>query len=266
MLKDLTGKRFGRLIVISRGANSKHGQTQWLCLCDCGSTKIIQGSSLNSGLTRSCGCLSKEIKNLTGQRFGRLVVVSLAERNRHNQPQWLCQCDCGERVVVRGCSLTSKNTRSCGCLAKDTATTHGMTKTVTYHSWSSMIARCTNPADPEWQRYGGRGIKVCARWLNFENFLEDMGQRPDGTSLDRIDPNGDYYSQNCRWATPNQQANNRRSNRLLTFGGVTKTVTQWATELGINSTTLSYRIQAGWPVEQALTQPVNHQLYAKRSQ
>lgn len=265
-LKDFTGKQFGLLLVISQAGKNKHGQPKWLCQCSCGKTKVIQHELLVKNANNSCRCKSREVNNLIGQRFERLVVISFAERNRHNQPQWLCQCDCREQVVVRGCSLTSKNTRSCGCLAKDTATTHGMTKTTTYRSWSNMIARCTNPTDSEWQRYGGRGIIVDVRWLNFENFLEDMGQRPEGSSLDRLDPNGDYCLQNCRWATPTEQANNRRNSRLITFGGVTKTLAQWAAQLGINPTTLSYRIQAGWPIEQAFTHPVNHQSYSRQSQ
>jgi hypothetical protein len=266
MPKDLTGKRFGLLLVIGQAGKNKHGQPKWLCQCDCGKTKVVLHEMLVKSTNNSCRCKRREVKNLLGQRFGRLVVVSLAERNRHHQPQWLCQCDCGQSVIIRGCSLTSQNTRSCGCLLREVKVKHGMSQSPTYQSWSNMIARCTYPNDSEWQRYGGRGIKVGERWLNFENFLLDMGQRPEGTTLDRLDPNADYCSQNCRWATPTEQANNRRNSHFLTFDGVTKTLSEWATVLGINRTTLSYRLKMGWSLEQAFTQPVNHKFCLRQSQ
>lgn len=199
-----------------------------------------------------------KIKDLAGQRFERLVVLSLAQRNRHNQPQWLCQCDCGQTLVVRGCSLTSKNTQSCGCLLREVIVKHGMSQTPTYGSWAAMLDRCFQATDPDWNLYGGRGIKVDQRWLKFENFLADMGKRPEGTSIDRIDPNGDYCKENCRWATAKEQANNRRNNRFLTFKGATKTLAEWALELGLGRSTQLLVIdfkQAG-----RLNKPLRNQL------
>lgn len=133
---------------------------------------------------------------------------------------------------------------------------HGMSRTKTHRSWSSMLGRCLNKNDPSFKDYGGRGITICERWLVFENFLEDMGERPEGHSLDRLDTNGAYTPENCTWSTAKQQCRNRRNNRLVTYNGEEKPVTAWAEECGIEVHTLRNRLDKGWSVSDALTKPV----------
>lgn len=151
--------------------------------------------------------------DLTGQRFTRLTVVERAPNNG-KQPAWLCRCDCGEMTTVQGGNLRDGNVQSCGCLRRP----HGHSwdrgePSGAYVSWKAMIQRTTNPKRRGYENYGGRGIRVCERWLTFENFLADMGDRPDGKSLDRIDPDGNYELANCRWATRSEQQRNQRRNR-----------------------------------------------------
>jgi hypothetical protein len=171
---------------------------------------------------------TSSILNLTGQKFFRLTVISRAP-NVGRRTAWLCRCSCKDNntVVVHASSLRSGNTRSCGCLQRETAaqrcaerTVHGHAKrgarTREWRSWSGMHDRCGNPDNIDWENYGGRGIKVCKRWQGrkgFQNFLEDMGRRPLGKSLDRKNNEGDYKPSNCRWASPREQAQNRRAPR-----------------------------------------------------
>lgn len=191
--------------------------------------------------------------SIIGERFGRLVVVSAGSR----AGQWICQCDCGNQKEAAKGNLTAGRTKSCGCLRKErpNGTTHGSTGTLTHRRWLSMRRRCLDSSQPYYPNYGGRGITVCARWDQFENFLSDMGECPSpAMTLDRIDSNGNYEPANCRWATSKQQCRNTRKNRLLTLNGETMCVADWAERTGIKAQAILNRLRYGWTVERALTQ------------
>jgi hypothetical protein len=202
-------------------------------------------------------------KDLTNQKFGRVTVIKEAGKYEKNGSyKWECQCDCGTIFIIIGYSLTKGKTISCGCYNKEKATKHnhnlkGKTSS-TYYSWVSMKTRCYNPNHPSYDNYGGRGITVCDRWKDsFNNFLADMGERPKGMTIDRIDNNKNYEPSNCQWASNKQQHNNKRSNHLITYQDRTQTLTQWAEELNINRATLYSRINTHrWNVAKAFTTPV----------
>ncbi len=200
--------------------------------------------------------------DITGKRFGRWTVLEFAEAIKYgSRKMWLCRCDCGVEKRVNGTQLKSGGSVSCGCYRKQcggiTNLQHGMSKSGTYFSWKSMIARCTNPKIQNYKMYGGRGIKVCHRWMKFANFLADMGIRPQGKTLDRFpNPNGNYESENCRWATPTEQTNNRSYTHWITFNGETLNVKQWSERLGIKHMTLHGRVSRGWSIERAFNHPV----------
>lgn len=152
--------------------------------------------------------------DLRAQRFGRLVVVEQADNNNRGQVTWKCKCDCGNIKIICSASLVRGSTNSCGCLQKEDvkkrSTKHGMRKTLTYKIWAGMLQRCNNWNDPSYKDYGGRGITVCERWLKFENFFADMGEKPHGLTIDRIDNDLGYYKENCKWATQAEQVRNQR--------------------------------------------------------
>jgi hypothetical protein len=197
------------------------------------------------------------MENLVGKRFGRLKVIGFSHKDKRGKPYWICQCDCGNTTVSRADSLKSGKANSCGCLSAERIvranTVHGRCSNgkkngdATYRSWHSMKQRCCDPNADQYPLYGKRGIKVCNRWLHsFENFVADMGERPVGTTIDRIDSNGNYEPGNCRWATAEEQNNNTRSNHFILFRGKTKTLAQWSHEVGISESTVSSRIGRGW--------------------
>jgi hypothetical protein len=201
-LDDLTGRTFGLLRVVGKNAPRPAGRTEWLCLCECGQTKIAIGQYLKSGVTTSCGC-----------------------------------------------TTSAKRSKS--------FTTHGMAHTPTWCCWVGLRARCNNPNNGSYSRYGGRGIKVCERWeRSFEDFYADMGPRPSSAhSIDRIDNDKGYEPGNCRWATPRVQNSNTRRNVILEHNGESLTLAEWAVRTGINIGRLSWRIKTGWTAAQALTTP-----------
>lgn len=190
--------------------------------------------------------------DLTGRRFGRLVVIGRAANSPAGAVRWYCQCDCGKTTTTHGDSLRRGASVACGCFKLDQSTRHGMSRTPTHISWSSMIQRIDDSNHPQWKRWGGRGIKVCERWRLFENFLSDMGEKPEGKSLDRINNEGDYEPGNCRWADVKTQQRNRRDSRLITYNGETHCMTEWAARIGISPTSLWRRLKS-WPLEKAMT-------------
>ena len=155
-------------------------------------------------------------------------------------------------MTVKRHSILRRRRTSCGCLYGKHSIKHGKSRSGPYCVWENMIQRCNNPKTPHYYNYGGRGIKVCKRWKSFENFYEDMGDRPKGTSLERIDNDGDYEPGNCRWATQKEQMRNTRRTSFLTIGGVTKPRATWAEEAGIGISTLKGRIRRGWPEDKLL--------------
>lgn len=211
---------------------------------------------------RSKKSIAKTV-DIKGQRFGRLTVLSFSHLGKHNKAHWLCRCDCGTERTFVGSYLRNGDTKSCGCLFRETAidklppARHGMSQTPLHRTWSSMLERCNNPNNNSYRHYGGRGITVCDEWHIFENFYADMGNRPKGYSLDRIDNNKGYYKENCRWATNLEQSNNKRTNVILTLGDKTQTITQWARDLNVDPTTLGWRLRLGWTVDETLTTPIN---------
>ena len=194
------------------------------------------------------------------KRFGRLLFVDLAGFDGepgNRRSLWKMQCDCGQQVVRRSNSIRSGNTQSCGCLGNEmranSTRTHGKTGSPTYISWAAMIARCTNPQATKYETYGAKGISVFAPWRHsFEQFLADVGERPKGTTIDRIDNSKGYEPGNVRWATPRQQSKNRSKVKLITAFGKTLCLAEWERKTGVARSTIRKRINAGMPAEKAI--------------
>lgn len=244
---DYTGFKTGKVTVL--GFHSWHKQpsgqkkSKWLCSCECGNEFVALGYNIKKeGHTTSCGCekgqalvrYREKVKSgewipekLVGEKFGRLTVQGFTKwhftADNQRVSMWDCLCDCGNSIEMRRSYLQATDVPSCGCYKREVLsalqTKHGMHGTPTHNSWTKMKERCYLESYKEKDYYQARGIKVCDRWLeSFENFLEDMGERPEGTSLDRIDPDRGYSPENCRWADLTIQAYNRRMNTNNTSG------------------------------------------------
>lgn len=196
--------------------------------------------------------------DLTGQKFGRLIVIEFSSKDSRSNTYWLCRCDCGIAKIVYGGNLKNGHTKSCGCLHIKHGHNTRKKRSKTYGSWDHMIQRCTNTNEADYHNYGGRGITVCDRWKKFANFLEDMGNPPTHKhSIDRINNNKGYYKSNCRWATSKQQTRNTRRNHVISYSGKTQCITDWAKDLNMSLETLTARINRyGWSIRRALTTPV----------
>lgn len=201
--------------------------------------------------------------DLTGQRFGRLTVVSRAENDARGQARWYCNCECGaENIIVRGRHLISGHTQSCGCLHNEgfsaITSKHLKSNEKLYGIWADMKRRTKTETRKDFKYYGGRGIKVCNEWDNdFEAFYKwacDNGYA-DGLDIDRKDNDKDYTPQNCRWVTHKKNCSNKSDNRHIMVDGVTKTLSEWADCSNINQNTLLQRLKRGWSIEKALTTP-----------
>lgn len=198
--------------------------------------------------------------SLDGDRFGRWTVISFSHVLDSGHAMFNCRCDCGTGKVVRGYKLQRGESLSCGCLRNEKSssrmTTHGLSKHRLFATWLGMNERCRNPLNAAYPSYGGRGIFVCDRWHDIANFLADMEAAwTEGSTLDRIDNNGPYSPENCRWASYSDQSLNRRNNVRFTHNGKTQTIFEWAREIGMPPKTLWARLNSGWPIGDALTIP-----------
>lgn len=233
MRKDegLVGQRFGRLIAIQQTTTNElkasSAPRHYRCQCDCGGVSDVRGYSLVAGVVNSCGCLKRE-------RFSDMGNATAGIPRKHG-----------------------------GCIGQHNKKNIDTEKTGAYASWQAMKSRCLNKRHLHFSEYGQKGIDVCERWMDFANFLADMGPRPEGTTIDRINGEKGYYPENCRWANRTEQSNNRLGfNRIIEFNGKSQSVSLWAKEIGISVALLFQRLNRGWSIERALTK--NVQIKTKR--
>lgn len=248
------GNRYGSLEVLRRSGSDKYpsgrSKPMWDCLCDCGNTARVSGQSLRAGTTKSCGCLRESIKvDWTGAKQGKLEVLSRYHGEPHANGRtpirWNCLCECGSEIVLSSTALR-EGSSSCGCGYKrrpKNPDTVNRVESPTHITWRSMIDRCYNPSREAYKYYGALGVTVCERWKTYENFLEDMGERPDGMTLNRVKGAKEYSPENCEWATRSVQAYDQRI-RETNKSGVTgvcwdKRVGKWEAYISVNKKKVS---------------------------
>lgn len=258
------GERFGKLIV-QRWDTEKH---KWECKCDCGKTTYTTKTKLKNGHTKSCGCLiyghdPKRLKDITGRRFGRLVAIEHTGYTDRGQSIWRFQCDCGNIYEAQSAPVVYGSVISCGCYNREKTAKknfkHGFSesgkKEKLYSVWCSMRKRCRNENDQMYKYYGGRGITSCEEWEDYPTFRKWAYENgyEEGLTIDRIDVNGNYSPDNCRWIPMAEQMQNTRRNKYLTFNGETKCIAEWSREIGVSHNTIQRRLSHGWTIEEALT-------------
>jgi hypothetical protein len=230
---NLVGKTFGRLLVVEFSGNNKWGNATWRCRCHCENEVTVSGKQLtrkDARVTKSCGCITRKHQQpKPGDKYGRLTIIGKGPNAPSGGKRYLCSCACGKTTVAHSSSLIQGTTSSCGCLQREICAgiklKHGYARigqrTPEYETWCGMKKRCTNPKSKSWNDYGGRGITVCSRWSGqdgFANFLTDMGPKPKPASiysLDRKNADGNYEPGNCKWATRDEQASNKRINQKV---------------------------------------------------
>lgn len=193
---------------------------------------------------------------MIGKKINRLTILANTYIKRPNGDKVLgytCKCDCGIIKDIGKYIVLNGEAKSCGCFNKERCLRHGMYGTPIYHCWEAIKQRCLNPKCKSFPSYGGRGINLDKKWLTFEGFYEDMGDIPNGKTIDRINNDGNYCKENCKWSTDQEQMNNRRVCKYLTYNGKTQSVSNWARELNINRHRLYSRLRLGWSTERALT-------------
>lgn len=269
VIYNLEGQRFGKLLIIKRLDKINH-RSVWLARCDCGKEFSVYQQALfakTKNITQcwECGRKTTGIKNtkdLTGQKFGKWTVIKRVDLDS-KRVKYLCRCECGNESVVIGTTLSSGQStkcRKCG-YATSKHGTHKKSNTRLYNIWGNMNRRCSRKTATGYEYYGERGIKVCAEWkndfLNFYNWAINNGYQEDLT-IDRIDVNGNYSPENCRWVSRAEQSINKRNNRRITFNGETKTIKEWSDDTGLSQDVISRRLNRyNWSVERALTEPLN---------
>lgn len=271
---DLTGKTFGMLKVLKRADKpyiykladgTIKRESKWVCECKCKNIVEVIQHNLTTGRTTNCGCSNRnKLIDMTGKHFGHIKVLGLVDKKTtgENLPGgaiWLCQCECGNVVKLRGATIrANKDTISCGCKR---FTVDGLSGTRIYTIYNDLIRRCTDIDDPAYKWYGGRGIYVCDEWTKgdhpFRNFYTwaFANGYSDNLTIDRRDNNGPYAPWNCRWVTIKVQANNRSNNYYITLDGITKTATEWSEISGINPYAIIRRCNRGWDIATAIFTP-----------
>lgn len=276
MFADLTGMTFGRLTVIKRAENGKDRSSKWLCRCSCGNISTVKGYSLRSGTTLSCGCLQREQEymDMTGKRCGHFTVLKEVERPTGKQWRhyWLCVCDCGNERTYETSQLNriDKVNGSCGCvprakvsaMMKTKKTTHGCAGTRLYSIWCGMRRRCFKEYCKEYRLYGARGISICDEWCgetgfaSFKKWALENGYDPNAKrgkcTIDRIDVDGNYCPENCRWVDQKTQSQNKRNAIYLECHGEKKTISEWSAISGTPYNTIHDRLSYGWPIEDVI--------------
>lgn len=252
-MKIRIGERFGKLTVVSKDENKdKGGCIKWICKCDCGNIVSVRSGYLRNGTTKSCGCIRRKVKDISGEKFGRLTVLDFHHKytgqNSH-ATYWHCKCDCGKEVVVSQGNLHSGKVRSCGCMnvdrRKEANTTHGKSKTTRiYTIWAGMKDRCCNPKNNSYRYYGGKGVFVCPEWSNdfllFYNWSMKNGYN-DNMSIDRIDSSKNYEPSNCRWITCNENSARTCRTIFITVDNSCLSINDWASRIKVSDTTLTSR-------------------------
>lgn len=206
-----------------------------------------------------------KLNDLVGGKYGRLTVIERAGSTVHKKALWRCRCDCGKEVVVIGSHLLKGNTNSCGCYKSDKTSermsSHKKSKTRLYHIWKNMRQRCENPNKPDYLYYGGKGVIVSESWSEYSSFEKWAlaNGYANNLTIDRINVNGNYCPENCRWVTMTEQARNMSRNRIITYKGESHCLSEWGEMLGISAKVLGHRINTyGWSIERAFTTPVRH--------
>lgn len=240
-------KKYGNWTVIRRDPSKLKNA---ICRCKCGAVKSVDVYFLKNKRSLSCGCLTRPLrKNIAGDKFGKLTVLSIAKRG-HGYVQWNCICECGNKAIVGTSNLVRGVTKSCGCMKKSQK---GLSRDPLYSTWISMLARCHDKSNFAYHYYGARGIKVCREWHDYKTFVNDMSPKKDGCTLDRIDNNKGYSRENCRWATPKQQRINQYSRvHMVNIGDKSQCLSDWIKELGLVRGRVYARVSRGWSYEESL--------------
>jgi hypothetical protein len=204
-------------------------------------------------------------KILIGGKYGRLTILSIVPeyfKNGQGRKHFVCNCicECGNKIKTEKWHISSGHSLSCGCFSKEILTkrntTHGMSGSQEFSSWSCMLTRCNNKKHKFYKNYGGRGIVVCERWKSFDNFIKDMGLKPKGYDLDRINNALGYFKENCRWVSRKRNCNNKSNNHILEYCGIKKSISEWATIKGLKVATLWQRVRKGWLIKDALNSKI----------
>lgn len=267
IFENLVGKKFGKLAVIELAPKNKNRSILWRCLCDCGNEKIVRNKNLIEGISTDCGCISKQGYK-QGQKIARLTLIKEIPARRGRS--WECVCDCGNKLNVKESHIRNGSIKSCGCLAKEYKAignvVHNLCDTRINKIYQAMKNRCFLKTSKNYKNYGGRGIKMCNEWLgkdgliNFYNWAISNGYK-DNLSIDRIDNNGDYRPENCRWATALEQQNNTRYNRILEYKGEKLTLSQASRKYNIDVSTLHHRLKRfNWDATKSIEEPIHTEM------